>query len=125
VRNLRLEPELKEQHFVLKGHTVDIGPESELAAIFGVTRLERVVSIHGNSVAELAPGIRVVATGPGGTVEAIEADSGDNRGWIIGIQWHPEMTNDKQVQHKVFNTFVDRARKVRASSERNAMQEDL
>jgi len=118
VRNLRLEPDLKKQHFVLKGHPVDIAPDSELAAILGVTRLEKVVSIHGNCVAELAPGVRVVATGPGGTVEAIEADSAGKRGWIIGIQWHPEMTNDKQVQHKVFNTLVDRARKQRTSGER-------
>ena len=115
VRNLRLEPVLKKQHFVLRGHPVDIAPESELAAIFGITRLEKVVSIHGNSVAELAPGVRIAATGPGGTVEAIEADAAGKRGWIIGIQWHPEMTNDKQVQHKVFNALVDRARKSRAS----------
>ena len=118
VRNLRLEPELKKQHFVLRGHPVDIAPDSELAAIFGVTRFEKVISIHGNCVAELAPGVRVAATGPGGTVEAIEADSAGKKGWIIGIQWHPEMTNDKQVQHKVFNTFVNRARKQRASRER-------
>jgi len=117
VRNLRLEPEIKKKHFVARGHPVDIAPDSELAAIFGVTRLEKVVSIHGNSVAELAPGVRIAATGPGGIIEAIEADSAGERGWIIGIQWHPEMTNDKQGQHKVFNTLVDRAQKHRASRE--------
>nr|MBC8217704.1 gamma-glutamyl-gamma-aminobutyrate hydrolase family protein [Planctomycetota bacterium] len=113
VRNLRLEPEVKEQHFVLKGHAVDLPPDSELAKIFGVTRLERVVSLHGNCVAEPAPGVKIAATGPGGTVEAIEADSADNEGWVIGIQWHPELTLDKQVQHKVFKTFVNRARERR------------
>ena len=117
VRNLRLEPEMKKQHFVLRGHAVDLAPDSELANIFGVTRLEKVVSIHGNCVAELAPGVRVAATGPGDTIEAIEADSADKKGWVIGIQWHPEMTHDKQVQHKVFKTFVDRARRHRASAE--------
>jgi putative glutamine amidotransferase len=114
VRNLRLEPELKTQHLVLRGHPVDIVPDSGLANILGVTHLEKVVSTHGNSVAEPAPGVRVAATGPGGTIEAIEADSADNKGWIIGIQWHPEMTRDKQVQHKVFKTFVDRARECRS-----------
>jgi len=117
VRNLRLEPEIKKQHLVLRGHPVDIAPDSELAAIFGVTHLEKVISLHGNSVAELAPGVRIAATGPGGIIEAIEADSAGNKGWIIGIQWHPEMTNDKQVQHKVFNTLVDRARKHQIYSE--------
>jgi len=117
VRNLRLEPEIKKKHLLLKGHPVDIEPDSELASIFGITRLEKVISLHGNSVAEPAPGVRVAATGPGGITEAIEADSAGKKGWIIGIQWHPEMTNDKQVQHKVFNTLVDRARKHQIYSE--------
>ncbi|UCE48610.1 MAG: gamma-glutamyl-gamma-aminobutyrate hydrolase family protein, partial [Phycisphaerales bacterium] len=117
VRNLRLESENIKKHLVLKGHAVDIAPDSELASIFGVTRLEKVVSLHGNSVSEPAPGVRIAATGPGGVIEAIEADSADNKGWIIGIQWHPEMTLDKQVQHKVFTTLVERARKRRASAE--------
>jgi putative glutamine amidotransferase len=121
VRNLRLEPELIKQHLILKGHPVDIASDSELANILGVTHLEKVVSTHGNSVAELAPGVRVAATGPGGTTEAIEADSAGKKGWIIGIQWHPEMTNDKQVQHKVFKTLVDRARKIRAPAEGKGM----
>lgn len=116
VRNLRLEPENKKKHLVLKGHAVDIVPGSKLAQVFGVTHLERVVSLHGNSVAEPADGVRIAATGPGGIVEAIEADSAANEGWIIGIQWHPEMTFDKEVQHKVFNTLVDRARRYREST---------
>ena len=114
VRNLRLEPELKKQHLVLRGHAVDIVPDSKLAEILGVTRLEKVVSLHGNSVAELAPGVRVAATGPGDIIEAIEADSADNKGWITGIQWHPELTRDKQTQHKVYQTLVNRARRLRA-----------
>lgn len=113
VRNLRLEPENIKRHLILKGHPVDIMPGSTLAEIFGVTHLEKVVSTHGNCVARPAPGVRIAATGPGDTIEAIEADSADNKGWIIGIQWHPEMTLDKQVQHKIFQTFVDRARKIR------------
>jgi putative glutamine amidotransferase len=117
LRNLRLEPENEKKHLVLKGHAVDIAPDSKLAEIFGVTRLENVVSTHGNSVAVPGAGVRIVATGPGGIVEAIEADSGGNEGWIVGIQWHPEMTLDKKVQHKVFNSLVDRARKRRESAE--------
>ncbi|MEA3226015.1 MAG: gamma-glutamyl-gamma-aminobutyrate hydrolase family protein [Planctomycetota bacterium] len=119
IRNLRLEPEIKEQHFVLKGHAVDLVPDSKLAKILGVTRLEKVISLHGNCVAEPAPGVKVAATGPGGIIEAIEADSADNKGWIIGIQWHPEMTLDSQVQHKVFKTLVSSARRHQASAEGN------
>jgi gamma-glutamyl-gamma-aminobutyrate hydrolase PuuD len=57
--------------------------------------------------------VRIAATGPGDVIEAIEADSAGQKGWIVGIQWHPELTLDDQVQHKVYKTFVDRAREAR------------
>lgn len=113
VRNLRKEQDIKSLHLVLKGHTVDLNPDSKLAETLGVTHLTKVVSLHGNSVGKPAPGIKIAATGPGGIVEAIEADSAGQRGWIVGIQWHPELTLDKQVQQKVFESLVDRARTVR------------
>jgi len=30
-----------------------------------------------------------------------------------GIQWHPELTLDDKVQHKIYKVFVERARKGR------------
>ncbi len=113
VRNLRKEQDVKSLHMVLKGHSVDLNPDSKLAETLGVTHLAKVVSLHGNSVGLPAPGTRIAATGPAGIVEAIEADSAGQRGWIVGIQWHPELTLDKQVQQKVFKSLVDRARTVR------------
>jgi putative glutamine amidotransferase len=92
---------------------VDLNPDSTLAEILSVTRLPKVVSLHGNAVAQPGPDVRIAATGPGGVIEAIEADSAGGKGWILGIQWHPELTLDKQVQHKVFKKFVDRAREAR------------
>ncbi len=112
VRNLRKEPDLLKRHLVLKGHTVDIIPESKLANILGVTHLPKVVSTHGNAVDVPAPGVSIVATGPGNIIEAIEVNSGNREGWIMGIQWHPELTLDKEVQHKVFKILVDRAREI-------------
>jgi putative glutamine amidotransferase len=123
LRNLRLEPENKKKHLVLRGHTVDIVPESRLAEIMGVSHMEKVISLHGNAVAKPGDGVRIAATGPGGVIEAIEADSAGHKGWIIGIQWHPEMTFDKQVQHKVFYTLVDRARKYKESSGRGVVSQ--
>jgi len=112
VRNLRKEPELKRQHLVLKGHPVDLIPDSKLAEVFGVMHMEKVVSLHGNAVGEPAQDVTVAAIGPGNVIEAIEADSGDQGGWIVGIQWHPELTFDKEVQHKVYKNLVDRAREI-------------
>ncbi|MCP4262379.1 MAG: gamma-glutamyl-gamma-aminobutyrate hydrolase family protein [Planctomycetes bacterium] len=113
IRNLRKEPDVKGLHMVLTGHTVDLDPNSKLVETLGITHLAKVVSLHGNSVLELAPGVRIAATGPGDVIEAIEADSAGQTGWIVGIQWHPELTFDDKVQHKIYKEFVNRARKVR------------
>jgi len=113
VRNLRKEQEVKSLHMALKSHAVDLNPDSKLAEILGVTHLTKVVSLHGNSVGKPAPEVTIAATGPGNVVEAIEADTAGQKGWIIGIQWHPELTLDEQVQQKVFKSLVDRARIVR------------
>jgi len=113
IRNLRKEQEVKSLHMGLKGHTVDLNPDSKLAETLGVTHLAKVVSLHGNSVGKPAPDVTIAATGPGDVIEAIEADSAGQRGWIVGIQWHPELTLDEQVQQKVFQSLVDRARTVR------------
>jgi len=113
VRNLRKEQALIDRHLILKSHSVELDPASNLAQTLGVTHLAKVVSLHGNAVAEPAPGVRIAATGPCSIVEAIEADSAGQAGWIVGIQWHPEMMLDDQVQNKVYKALVDRAREVR------------
>jgi putative glutamine amidotransferase len=112
VRNLRKERHTKSLHLVLSGHPVDLNPDSKLAETLGVTHLAKVISLHGNSVDKPAPEVTIAATGPGDVVEAIEADSAGQKGWIVGIQWHPELTLDKQVQQKVFKSLVDRARTI-------------
>ncbi len=113
VRNLRKEQDVIGRHLVLKGHPVDLDPDSNLAQTLGVAHLAKVISLHGNAVAEPGPGVRIAATGPGDVIEAIEADSAGGKGWIVGIQWHPELTLDNEVQHQVYNVLVDRAREVR------------
>jgi len=100
-------------HLLLRGHAVELDANSVLAESLGVERLEKVVSLHGQVVGELGNGVRIAATGPGEVVEAIEADTAGGKGWIVGIQWHPEMTFDTQVQHQVFQSLVDRARERR------------
>ena len=88
VRNLRKEEEMKGSHLLLRGHAVELEPNSVLAESLGAARLEKVVSLHGQVVGELGEGVRIAATGPGEVVEAIEADTAGGKGWIVGIQWH-------------------------------------
>jgi putative glutamine amidotransferase len=113
IRNLRKDQDVIARHLGLKGHEVDLAPGSKLAETLGVSHLTKVISLHGNSVDEPAPGVRIAATGPFGIVEAIEADSAGQTGWIVGIQWHPELELNDPVQHKVYKELVDRAREVR------------
>ncbi|UCC21775.1 MAG: gamma-glutamyl-gamma-aminobutyrate hydrolase family protein [Planctomycetota bacterium] len=113
VRNLRKEQDVKDHHLVLTGHAVELEPGSKLAETLGVRHLTKVISLHGNAVGEPGGGVRIAATGPGGVIEAIEAESAGQTGWIVGIQWHPELTLDDQVQQKIYQVLVGRAREVR------------
>jgi len=113
LRNLREEEDMRGCHLVLTGHPVELVPGSVLAGILGVTDLPKVVSLHGQAVGELAPQARIAATGPGHVIEAIEVDTPAGPGWILGLQWHPELTLDDEIQHRVFRTLVDRARTAR------------
>jgi gamma-glutamyl-gamma-aminobutyrate hydrolase PuuD len=117
VRNLRRDDELKGRHLLLTGHPVELTPDSTLAQVLGVTALEEVVSLHGQAVGELGDGVRIAATGPGAVIEAIEADTPNRQGWILGLQWHPELTLDDETQHRVFETLVDRAETARERRE--------
>ncbi len=113
LRNLRKEDNVKGRHLSLKRHSVEITPKSNLAEILGVTNLSKVISLHGQAVGTLGRGVRIAATGPGEVIEAIEADSASGKGWILGIQWHPELTFNDKVQHSIFQAFVDRAHNIR------------
>jgi putative glutamine amidotransferase len=112
VRNLRTEQDPNTRHLLLKGHPVELVPDSMLAKTLGVTSLPKVVSLHGQAVGELGEGVRIAATGPGSVTEAIEADTPEEEGWILGIQWHPELTLDDPTQHRIFEILVERARTV-------------
>lgn len=113
VRNLRKEKELNGSHLLLRGHPVQLEPNSVLKESLGIAQLEKVVSLHGQVVGEPGAGVRIAATGPRDVIEAIEADTVKGKGWIVGIQWHPEMMFGSPVQHKVFQMLADRAGEVR------------
>ena len=111
IRNLRKDDDVKGHHLSLKRHAVELTPESNLAELLGVTHLSKVISLHGQAVGTPGRGVRIAATGPGDIVEAIEAE----KGWGLGIQWHPELTLNDKVQHRIFEALVDRAGKARNS----------
>lgn len=85
-------------------HDVTVAPGSLLA---GATRAEtlRVNSRHHQAVTpeRVAPGLSITATAQDGIVEALEAPA---RGWVLSVQWHPEMAETGPPGAALFTAFV-------------------
>ena len=95
-------------HRLLSGHPVEVKAGSRLATIFGTTRLENVVTYHGQFVAEPGDDVRVTAFAPDGTPEAIEVATDSDFG-IIGVQWHAEVLPLDARQHRLFRALAEAA----------------
>ena len=68
-------------------HTVNVVPQSKLAAIVGPGILA-VNSRHHQAIARLGEGLTVTARAEGdGTIEAVEMPA---QRFVIAVQWHPE-----------------------------------
>jgi len=86
-------------------HPVRIDPKSRLAAILGATELS-VHSVHHQAVGRLGDGLRAVAWSPDGVIEAVESD---RHGFLIGLQWHPELAAlDDARQRRLFEELIGR-----------------
>src|SRR5579871_550117 len=89
-------------------HEVNVAPESRLAVIIGQTHISP-TSWHHQAIRQPAPRLKVVASAPDGTIEAVEMPS---HPWLIAVQWHPEITaaTDPE-QQRLFDEMVALARK--------------
>ena len=88
-------------------HAISITPGSRLAGIAGATECVP-MSWHHQAIRKLAPGLTAVAKAPDGTIEAVEASK---HPWLIGVQWHPELTADKDpAQQRLFDALAQACR---------------
>ena len=85
-------------------HSVDIEPASALHGIFGTDRMF-VNSFHHQAVTSPGKGMRITATAPDGTAEAMESTCHKP---VIGVQWHPEWMGADGLP--LFRWLVDEAR---------------
>ena len=84
-------------------HPVTVDADSQLAEILGDLEFSA-ASWHHQAIKETAEKFKVVAHAPDGTIEAIECL--EHR-WLIGVQWHPELTAaDDPRQQRLFDDFV-------------------
>ncbi len=85
------------------------------AAVETETALERIVgravgvnTYHHQAVAAPAPGFRVTAHAPDGTVEGLESTQ---HRFVVGVQWHPErMVSHHPLHRRLFERLVSAAR---------------
>lgn len=84
-------------------HSVKINEHTLLNEILGVQEM-KVNSIHHQSVKELGSDLEVTAVSPDGVIEAVAMSE---KKFVLGIQWHPEMMFDCDLQKSIFRKFVE------------------
>ncbi len=81
--------------------------EGTLLAQAGGRSVLRCTSHHHQAVDRLGAGLTAVAASGDGLVEAVELEDPGNR-WVLGVQWHPEMTaSDDHSQQALFNALAE------------------
>lgn len=88
-------------------HVVTLAPDSRLAQAFGREGV-KVNSYHHQAIDRLGADLVATAHSADGLIEAVEGVSG---GFVLGVQWHPEMafTADSQ-QRAPFDLLVEAAK---------------
>lgn len=86
-------------------HSLSLAPGSRLAGIMGPGTTS-CASEHHQAVARLGDGLTAVGWAADGIVEAVE----HRDGWVVGVQWHPEVTAATDpCQQALFDALVRRA----------------
>jgi putative glutamine amidotransferase len=87
-------------------HSVKVVKDSCVADIMQSVSVTS-VSWHHQAIRDVAPGLDVVATAPDGVMEAVEMKG---HPWLIGVQWHPELTSAADdAQQRLFTCLVHAA----------------
>lgn len=76
-------------------HEVKVEPDSCLGAIIH-GEAGAVNSAHHQSAEKIGKGLKVTATDPEGTVEAIEWKKPEGKPFLLLVQWHPERMKDQE-----------------------------
>ena len=85
-------------------HRINLESNGRLSHILGNVSTLMVNSLHGQGVAQLAPGLRVEALADDGLVEAFSF--GDEAAFALAVQWHPEWRMAENPDSlKIFRAF--------------------
>jgi putative glutamine amidotransferase len=87
-------------------HIVRLEEGSLVAEAMGGTEVECSASHH-QAIDRLGRGVRPVGWAGDDIVEAVQLEDG----WVVGVQWHPERTAERDpAQQRLFDALVERAR---------------
>lgn len=100
-------PELKSVE-----HDVAIDRASRIAAAHGVVEMA-VPSIHHQAVGRPGSDLAVTARSADGVIEAIEVRS---HPFVLGVQWHPELSAPESAARRIFHELVGACRPIRAAA---------
>lgn len=85
-------------------HLVSLEAGSVLASAFAADQV-MTNSYHHQAIDRLAPALRAVAHSSDGLIEAVQGSSG---AWLLGVQWHPEMSQERHPEQLApFRAFID------------------
>ncbi len=88
-------------------HDVAVEADSRLGRIVGGTRTDT-ASSHHQAVRALGRDLVVTAKAADGTIEAVEVP---RHKFLVGVQWHPEHTADREpAQQRLFDALVQATR---------------
>lgn len=102
-----------------EAHAINIDTTSRLYRILGEERV-MVNTSHNFSITEVGEGLKVVATGDDGVIEAIE----DNSRNVMGVQFHPEYLYGKfkiKRFRAIFKNLVEEAKTVKREKRNHAL----
>jgi putative glutamine amidotransferase len=90
-------------------HALEVVPGSLMERVYGDGEI-RVNSMHHMAVDEIGDGLCVTARCPDGVVEAVESQIED---WFaFGTQFHPEAHSASALDQRIFEEFIEGARRV-------------
>ncbi|MGH2673076.1 MAG: gamma-glutamyl-gamma-aminobutyrate hydrolase family protein, partial [Actinomycetota bacterium] len=105
-------------------HDVRTDPQSRLRATTGVERIT-CSSHHHQGVGRIGKGLRATGWSEDGLVEAIELEpDGDpddrpyEAGWMLGVQWHPEDTAERDPSQRMLFDALSNLARLRGSRAR-------
>ncbi len=97
-------------------HPVKVEDGGLLAGIVGETSFTT-NSLHAQAIDRLAPGLRIEARAPDGTIEAVSMP--EAKGFVLAVQWHPEWQWwDNAQSRAIFSAFGAALRQVKSARPR-------